>query len=136
MASLMSETLEVSVRGKRKNLPAFEACGVTILVRGRFLKTAEIFDEYWLERDLLPDPQSIVADLRQQPQRPDLLTFAQRVPDVDPMFQYHYEYDNYAVLPISTYEHWFQKQIPSPTRRNIRASKKRGITVRVCQFNQ
>ena len=132
----MSETLEVSVSGERKRLPALQACGVTLLVRGRLLKTAEIFDEYWLERDSLPNPQLVVAELRGRPHKPDLFTFAQRVPDVEPAYNtYHYELANYAVLPISSYDQWFQQQIPAATRRNIRASEKRGITVRVCRYD-
>src|SRR5262245_15100376 len=132
----MSETLVVSVRGERKSLPALQVGEATILMRGRFLKIAEIFDEYWLERDSLPNPQVVVAELRRNPSRPDLFTFAQRVPDVEPAYdEYHREFDNYAVLPISTYEHWFQRQLPAPARRNIRASEKRGITVRVCQYD-
>ena len=40
------------------------------------------------------------------------------------------------MLPISTYEHWLQQQIPAATRRNIRASEKRGVTVRVCRYDE
>jgi hypothetical protein len=132
----MSDTLEVSVGGAPKRLPALRACGLTLVVRGRFLTTAEIFDEYWLERESLPDARLVVAELERQPHRPDLFTFAQRVPDVAPAYgAYRRELDNYAVLPLSTYDHWFQQQVPSATRRNIRASEKRGVTVRVCRYD-
>jgi len=43
--------------------------------------------------------------------------------------------DNYAVLPISTYQHWFKEQIPAATQRNIRASEKRRIVVRVSDYD-
>jgi hypothetical protein len=106
------------------------------MVRGRFLTTAEIFDEYWLERESLPDPRLVVAELQRQPHTPDLFTFAQRVPDVEPAYgAYHRELDNYAVLQLSSYDHWFQQQIPAATRRNIRASEKRGVAVRVCRYD-
>jgi hypothetical protein len=133
----MRDTLEVSIGGERKSLPALQAGGVTVLVRGRLLKTAEIFDEYWLERETLPAPELVLAELRRtRNAKPDLFTFAQRVPDAKPAYgQYHCEFDNYAVLPVSTHEHWLQDQIPGATRRNIRASEKRGITVRDCRFD-
>jgi len=131
----MSNVINASVRGKRKSVPAMQVCGVTVLLRGRLLKTAEIFDEYWLERDLLPCPEMLVAELQGEKNKPDFFTFAQRVPDIDPRYSYHYELDNYAVLPITTYEHWFQEQIPATTRRNIRASEKRGIVIRVSEYD-
>ncbi len=124
-----------TVRGKRVELPAVELCGATVVTRGRLLRIAEIFDEYWVERDYLPLPTNVIDQLRTSPARPDLFTFGQRVPDANPRFDYHYELDNYAVLPLTTYEHWFEKQIPAATRRAIRASEKRGIEVRVSSFD-
>jgi hypothetical protein len=132
----MRDMLEVSIKGERQRLPALRVGGVAILVRGRFLRTAEIFDEYWLERATLPSPEIVVAELQRAPRKPDLFTFTQRVPDAEPAYgQYHCEFDNYAVLPISTHEYWLQHQVSAPTRRNIRASEKRGITVRDCGFD-
>ncbi len=131
----MLDKVNVSVRGKRKSVPALQVCGVTVLLKGRLFKTAEIFDEYWLERDLLPNPELLVAELYKGDDTPDLLTFTQRIPDVDPMYNYYYELDNYAVVPLSTYERWFKEQIPATTRRHIRASEKRGIVIRVCEYN-
>ena len=132
----MSNVINTSVRGKRKSVPAMQVCGVTVLLRGRLLKTAEIFDEYWLERDSLPCPEMLISELRKKKDLPDLFTFTQRVPDVDLKYSYYHELDNYAVLPISTYQHWFKEQIPAATQRNIRASEKRGIVVRVSEYDE
>lgn len=131
----MSDVLNVSVRGERKSVPAMRVCDITVVSSGRLFTTAEIFDEYWLERDLLPRPDMLVAELQGKKDRPDLFTFAQRVPEIDSRYSYHCELDNYAVLPVSTYEQWFQKQIPAATRRAIRASEKRGITVSISEYN-
>lgn len=131
----MSNMLEVSVRGKRKNVTATQVCGLNILLTGKLFKTAEIFDEYWLESDLLPRPEILIAELHKIQDKPDLFTFTQRIPDTEPRYSYHYELDNYAVLAASTYESWFQEKIPSATKRNIRASEKRGIVVRVSEYD-
>jgi hypothetical protein len=131
----MSHVLDVSVRGKPVRVQAIQLYGVDVLFRGRFIKTAQIFDEYWLERDALPSPETVIANLRAREDKPDLFVFTQRVPDTAPSYHYHHELDNYAVLPLSTYEHWFQHQIPAATRRNIRASEKRGILTRVCEYD-
>ena len=131
----MLHTLDVSVRGKPVRVQAIQLYGVDVLFRGRFIKTAQIFDEYWLERDALPSPETVIADLRAREDKPDLFIFTQRVPDTALSYRYHHELDNYAVLPLSTYERWFQHQIPAATRRNIRASEKREILTRVCEYD-
>ncbi|MFO1305228.1 MAG: GNAT family N-acetyltransferase [Burkholderiales bacterium] len=99
------------------------------------MRTAEVFDEYWLERATLPRYEDLIAALHGREAKPDLFTFAQRVPDVDPAYAFYHEMDNYAVLPLSTYERWFQEQIPTATRRGIRASHKRGVSVRISDYD-
>jgi hypothetical protein len=131
----MSHVLDVSVGGKPVRVQAIQLYGVDLLLHGRFIKTAQIFDEYWLQREVLPSPETVIAALRTREDKPDLFVFMQRVPDTSLRYHYHHELDNYAVLPLSTYKHWFQHQIPAATRRAIRASEKRGIWTRVCEYN-
>lgn len=130
----MSDVLQTTTRGKPVTVDAIEVDGATLVCRGRFLKTAQIFDEYWLERNTLPPPGKIVAHLDALPDKPDMFVFTQRVPDVEVIHSYYHELDNYAVLPLTTYENWFQ-HIPASTRRNIRASEKRGISIRTSQYD-
>jgi len=68
--------------------------------------------------------------------RPDIFTFAQRVPDTEPRFDFHMEWDNVAAIPIESYDRWFRQQISSATRRNIKASEKKGVVVKVSQFDE
>lgn len=131
----MPSTLDISVKGNATRVAALSIRGVSVVTTGRLLTIGRIFDEFWLERDALPPPIEVVSELRENPDRPDLFTFAQRVPDVETRYPYLFEHDNYAVLRISAFEHWFEKQIPSSTRRNIRAAEKRGISVHVASFD-
>jgi hypothetical protein len=107
-----------------------------VIAKGRLITLSEIFDEYWLEAKTLPDPNSVVQQLRTGNPKPDLFTFAQRAPEAAPRFNYYMEWDNVAAIPVSSYEHWFQKQISSSSRRNVRGSEKKGVTVRVCPFDE
>lgn len=132
----MPDLFDISVKGKKKSVPAWQVGDVIVLKQGKFLKTAAIFDEYWLEGDTLPNPEWVIAELQRKKDKPDIFTFAQRVPDVEPRFNYHFEWNNFAVVPLSTYEHWYNKQISSSTKRNIRASKKRGIIIRASEYNE
>lgn len=131
----MAEYFEISLKGKRKSLPSWKIGDSTIISTGHLIKIAKIFNEYWIELDKLPDPEYVITELRKKDDKPDIFTFSQRVPNVEPKFKYHLEWRNYAVIPVSSYENWFQKQISSATRRNIRASEKRGITVKMSEFN-
>jgi hypothetical protein len=128
--------MDISVKGKREIVPSWQVADVTVIQRGRFVKTAEVFDEYWLEREKLPKPEVVIAALLEREDKPDLFTFSQRIPDIEPKFNYHMEWDNVAVLPISTYDNWYQKQISQATKRNIKASVKRGVVVAVCDYNE
>lgn len=127
--------VDISVKGQLKRCRAIELLGVPIVMSGRGISTGEIFDEYWIERARIPNPADLIAMLSKRPDRPDLFTFAQRVPDSDPRYNFRYEWDNCAILPIATYDHWLSKQVSSAVRRNVRAAHKRGVRVSVAEFD-
>ncbi len=134
-AEAVKDSLDVSVRGRQVQVPAIEVCGVTVVLQGRLPRIGEIFDEYWLERASLPEPDEVIAALKARPDRPDLFTFSQRVPDTEPRYRHHTEWDNFAVLPLTSHQAWLDEQVPASTRRNIRASAKRGVRIRVSQYD-
>lgn len=131
----MQDLLELSVRGKLQRFPSLHVQGVCAIVRGRFIKTATIFDQFWLEADQVPGLDKVAENLRGRRRPPDLFVYVQRVPDIRPRYAYPHGWQNFAVLRLTSYEDWFQKQISAATRRNVRASEKRGIVVRVCEFD-
>ncbi len=129
-------THEISLRGRMQQVPAFLVDDTVVVVTGSAIQVAEVFDAYWLEVARLPDPAQVAARLARVPQRPDLFTFTERVPNTSPRFPFHLEWDNVAAIPISTHDEWLQKQISSASRRNVRTSEKKGVTVRVCAFDE
>jgi hypothetical protein len=133
---MLSTTHEVSIKGRKQEVPAFRLEDVVIVTSGRFMKVAKIFDEYWLQANTLPDPHHVLERLRNVDKKPDLFTFAQRAPDSKPLFDFQMEWDNVAVIPVSSHDTWFRKQISSASRRNVRASEKKGVVVRADQFDE
>lgn len=133
---MLSETQVVSIKGEMRELPALRLGDVVIVTKGKFLQMAEIFDEYWLPVAILPDPNYVLEQLQSLDHKPDLFTFSQRVPDTQPRFQFHIEWDNIAVIPLSSYDTWFREQISAASRRNIRASEKKGVVVKEAQFDE
>jgi hypothetical protein len=133
---MISATQQISVKGKKREVPAFNLGNVIIVTKGRIVKIAEIFDEYWILEDSLPDPKQVIQYLQNIEPRPDLFTFSQRVPDTLPRYTFHMEWDNVAVIPISSYDIWFSEQISSASRRNIRASEKKGVVIKAAPYDE
>lgn len=134
---MLSASHRLSVKGKMQEVQAIRLDNLIIVIQGRLIKVAEIFDECWLETNSLPDPHCVLKKLREAHHNVDLFTFSQRVPDTKPQFNFHMEWDNVAVIPVSSYEHWFQKQISSTRRRDLRrACEKKGVVVRETEFDE
>ena len=65
----------------------------------------------------------------------DLFTFIQRLPATTPEYNYPMEWDNVAAMPISTFEHWWTRQIDGKTRNMVRRSEKKGLVIREVTFD-
>jgi hypothetical protein len=57
------------------------------------------------------------------------------LPQKTPSYDYPFEWDNLAVLPISTFEHWWSKQIGNKTRNMVRKAEKAGVVLREVAFD-
>ena len=82
------------------------------------------------------DPEALLAELRKSNARIDLFTFLQRLPETSPKYPYPFEVDNLAVLPISTFENWWTKQIGFKARNKAKQAEKKGVTVREAPFDE
>lgn len=116
-------------------VPVTNINGITFFVSGRLLKIGAIHDEYWLEPHQLVEPQKTIEHLKQNPNTIDIFTFSQSPLDTRPRHSYHMEWDNVAVLPITTFEYWWSKQINDKTRNMVRKAQKKGVEVRVVPFD-
>ncbi|HET7104302.1 MAG TPA: hypothetical protein VFI20_09465 [Terracidiphilus sp.] len=103
-----------------------------IQVHGSLLRIARIDGEKFL---FSSDPVSLIQKLRQAKERIDLFTFIQRPSETTPKYKYPMEWDNLAVLPISTYDHWWNHQIGFKARNKARQAEKKGVVIREVPFN-
>lgn len=133
---MLSTTLAISINGKMQEVPAFPLDNVVIITNGAFLKVAEVVDEYWLPADSLPDPNRVIEYLQSIEPKPDLFTFAQRVPDTTPKYDFHRGWDNVAAIPVSSHHTWLREQVSAATRRNIRTSENKGVIVKAVEFDE
>ena len=115
-------------RGRPMSVPAVQVGDKRLIVQGRVLTVARLKDEWY---DDLGDPELVISSLKQCASVPDLLTFWQRLPDTVPIYPYYYETEILSAIPLKDFEHWWEKQIGSDTRKKARRPEKRGVEIRV-----
>jgi hypothetical protein len=107
--------------------------GQTFTITRGLLTVVSLEDEWYED---LRDPAAVIAALTQQRDfSPDVLTFWQRLPDIAPKYPYYREWDEIAILPSKSYDHWFNHQIKSRVRSQIRKSEKEGVVVRETSYD-
>jgi hypothetical protein len=103
------------------------------IIRGRMLRIASIKDEDDLD---LPDPIAILDRLRAPTAgKIDIFTFCQRLPDVIPKYDFPLEWEAIAALDYKDHKFWFEKILDDKTRNMIRKAPKKGVDLKVVDFN-
>src|ERR1051325_3797169 len=101
--------------------------GKDIRIKGKLVRIAH-FDG---DKYTFPDnPEATLAELRKCGKRVDIFTFLQKLPETTPKYQYPFEMDNLAVVPVSTFDNWWNNQIRSYPRNRARQAEKRGTVLR------
>jgi hypothetical protein len=103
-----------------------------VMVQGRLCKVAHVDGEGYL---FLEDPEAAIATLRRSPAKPDLFTFTRKLPETKPEYSFPFEWDNLAVLSVSTFDHWWKKQVNDKTRNMVRRAEKKGAVIREVPFD-
>jgi hypothetical protein len=132
----VNETAEISVKGKWIRVPALDIGGNKLIVRGKWLKMAIVLDEEWQISEV-GDPALCVQALKEHPSRSlraDIFTFVQKPPATAPRYEYFSERESVAVTSTTSFKDWWEK-LPQETRKNVRRSQRRGVTVRLCQLD-
>lgn len=132
--SLPAGFAEIRVKGKTTLVPSVEIEGRTVIVTGKWLKLAAIREQNIEEGELVKTPDSFIRALKNSELTADVLTFFQRPPDVTPKFKLPFEWDNYAAVPITTFENWWES-VPQETRKNTRRATKRGVVLKCVPFD-
>ena len=97
---------------------------------GRWVRMAEVWDEELVEGEVVRNPPEFVRLLMKSGLGADIFSFAERLPQTTPRYGYHFEWDNLAAVPITTYLEWWEGRLPQESRKNVRRAGKRGIVVR------
>lgn len=126
--------VKISVRGKTIQVPSAHICGRTVTVTGRWIKMAKIRSEELVEGEPVSDPESFASELKNTALNADIFTFGQRLPDVARRHNYHCEWDNLAVIAITTFEDWWAR-LSDSVQRAVKKAKRVGVVVKEVEFN-
>jgi len=85
--------------------------------------------------DEILDPESELKEIKREGPAADVLTFLQRPFSSSCQLPYFMEWDNRAVLEITSYEDWFKNQLHQNARNKIRKAEKNGVVVRIEPFS-
>jgi hypothetical protein len=114
---------------KKTNL---NIAGRELRVEGRLCRLARLDGD---DFKFLNDPESVLAEVRNAGLRIDLFSFFQGLPETSAKYSYPLEWDNIAVLRVSTFEQWWTKQIGFKARNKAKQAEKKGVVVREVPFD-
>jgi hypothetical protein len=64
----------------------------------------------------------------------DIFTFTQKLPATKPKYSYHREWESIAAIHLVSFTEWWEG-LPQETRKNVRRAQKRGVQVRISDFD-
>ena len=105
----------------------------TIKIKGTLLRIARLDGEGYL---FFNDPEQIINDLRSCSERIDLLTFIPPIAQASQMLSYPIEWDNQAVIKVTTFDDWWNHEIGFKARNKAKQAEKRGVTIRDVAFDE
>lgn len=121
------------IRGRQTTIECVKVGGQTYTLK-KGLATIMSLEDEWFED--VADPEAVVESLKSSTGfKPDVFTFWQRVPDVEPKYPFPIEWEEIAVLPVTSYDHWWNNQIKSRVRNQIRKARKEGLAVRDAAYD-
>ena len=125
--------IEISSKGKWIKVPAVNVNGAVLTIRGKWLRVATVHDEAWLPTEV-SEPETYIKALRGDAAAADIFTFAQKLPGSKAKYNFPLEWDSVAVVHFATFKEWWEK-LPQEARKNVRRSQKRGVVVKVQDFD-
>lgn len=107
--------------------------GKDIRIQGRLVRIARLDGDKYTFPD---NPEEFLVHLRGCGTRIDIFTFLQKLPETSLRYPYPFEMDNLAVLPVTTFENWWNNQIRSYPRNRARQAGKHGVVMREVPYGE
>jgi len=131
---MSSGQIEIHVKGKPVRVPAAQIDGRTVLATGKWLRDSNRSGRGTDRKRICRRSEVVPLAIEGIRTERRYFTFSQKVWDNTPKYSYPLEWDNWAVIPITTYADW-EKRAESSVRRAVRRAAKLGVVVKVAEFD-
>jgi Acetyltransferase (GNAT) domain len=132
-----SLSVEVRIKGRWVAVPVMEVNGDRLITKGKWLKIAYVRGEEMREKEL-ENPELYLASLKSnsnQILKADIFSFTQKLPATRPKYSYPVEWESVAAIPLVSYKQWWEG-LSQETRKNVRRSQKRGVVIKIKEFDE
>ena len=132
-----SHSVEVRIKGRWVAVPVMRVNGNELTTKGKWLRIARIRGEEMMEQGV-DDPESYIAALKRDTDhilKSDIFSFTQKLPQTQPKFPYPMEWESVAAIPLDGFKQWWES-LPQESRKNVRRSQKRGVVIKVKDFDE
>src|SRR5437016_1799056 len=136
MMYAVENCVQVRVRGRFVKVPAVDIDGRTLIATGKRLRIATVRSEEMLEKEL-ENPELYINQLKDrtnQKLKADIFSFAQKLPATQPKYRHRMEWESVAAIHLSSFKQWWEA-LPQETRKNVRRSQRRGVAVKIREFD-
>jgi hypothetical protein len=127
--------VDVRINGRAVSVPSVRIDGRMVIGTGKCPKIAAVHDEDLIEGETVKDPGSFILHVKESGLDADLFTFCQRVPDLTPRYRYHIDWENAAVIPITSFSAWWKDRTEYSIRKGVNRAKKLGVVTEVAELN-
>ncbi len=97
---------------------------------------ARVRSDEMMENEL-ENPEQYIEKLKHGGNRvlkADIFTFTQKIPATSPKYPYPMEWESVAAIHLVSFKEWWEG-LPQETRKNVRRSQKRGVMVKIKEFD-
>jgi Acetyltransferase (GNAT) domain len=136
MTPTSDNRVEIRVKGRWTGVPAVDVNGKKLIATGKWLKTAVVRGEEMMENEL-ENPEVYIENLKRDATdalKANIFTFTQKLPATRPKYPYPMEWDSVAAIHLVSFKEWWEG-VPQETRKNVRRSQRRGVAVRIKEFD-
>ena len=105
--------------------------GKEIVVSGKFPRIVRLRAEYY---EYVGEPHGFIDKLKASGRGAELFSFLQETVDREPRHNFRHEWESISVVPITTFDHWWKKQVNDKTRNMVRKAQKAGVELRAVPY--
>lgn len=126
--------MRISVKGRPVDVPCQVIDGRTVIIKGRILRIAGLFDDF-LDSRGVDEPEYMIRELKKTG-KADIFTFLSSFANSvegkeghERHQHYHMEHDYLAAIHVVSFEHWWKHKIKKQTRRKVKKAGEEGVKI-------